>query len=181
LRFSPLDETELSNAISAAYDTAGLQQPPAEVISACLPLAQGSVGRALRLLERGGSDMHARLLALIAGLPGLNHEAVHALADELTASGSEGSYELFFDIAGETLARIVRHAATGEGAIGPEIALAQRLEGGRALAQWAQLWETVQRAKAEADVLNLDRKNLILGTFFRLEETARQALRSAGT
>ncbi len=51
------------------------------------------------------------------------------------------------------------------------------MNGSRALAQMAQLWETNQRAKAEADALNLDRKNLVLGTFFRLEDTARQALR----
>jgi DNA polymerase-3 subunit delta' len=55
--------------------------------------------------------------------------------------------------------------------------LAERVKDSRALAQMASLWETIQRAKAEADALNLDRKNLVLGTFFRLEDTARQALR----
>ena len=141
-----------------------------------MPLAQGSVGRALRLLESGGSEMHTRLVTLIANLPQLDRDAVHVLADEITASGAEGSYELFFNLAGETLARIVSHAATGEGALGSEAQLAERVNGSRALAQWAGLWETIQRAKAEADALNLDRKNLVLGTFFRLEETARVAL-----
>ncbi len=52
--------------------------------------------------------------------------------------------------------------------------MALRLNGAGALAKFAGLWETVRRAKAEADALNLDRKNLVLGTFFRLEETARE-------
>ena len=142
-----------------------------------MPLAQGSVGRVLRLLENGGSEMHARLVRLLESLPEFDREAVHVLADEVAATGAEGSYELFFDLAGEALARIVTHAATGEGALGGEAQLAERVNGSRALAQMAQLWETIQRDKAEADALNLDRKNLVLGTFFRLEETARQALR----
>jgi DNA polymerase-3 subunit delta' len=142
-----------------------------------MPLAQGSVGRALRLLEGGGNEMHTRLVNLMIRLPELDREAVHILADEITASGAEGSYELFFDLAGEALARIVSHAATGEGALGSEAQLAERVNGSRALAQFAGLWETIQRAKAETDALNLDRKNLVLGTFFRLEETARQSLR----
>jgi len=176
LRFAPLDESELENAIVSAYEAAALEPPQVQSVKACMPLAQGSTGRALRLLESGGSEMHARLVKLMARLPMLDLEAVHVLADELTALGAEGSYELFFDLTGEVLARIVSHAATGEGALGGEVQLAERVNGSRALAQWAGLWETIQRAKAEADALNLDRKNLVLGTFFRLEETARVAL-----
>jgi DNA polymerase-3 subunit delta' len=177
LKFAPLSEGELEKAILGAYGAAGLEKPRSEAVKTCLPLAQGSVGRALRLLESGGSEMHSRLSNLMANLPELDHEAVHSLADEITASGAEGSYELFFDLAGEALARIVSHAATGEGALGSEARLAERVKDSRALAQMASLWETIQRAKAEADALNLDRKNLVLGTFFRLEDTARQALR----
>jgi DNA polymerase-3 subunit delta' len=161
----------------SAYGAAGLEPPQSQTLKACMPLAQGSVGRALRLLEGGGNEMHTRLVNLMIRLPELDREAVHILADEITASGAEGSYELFFDLAGEALARIVSHAATGEGALGSEAQLAERVNGSRALAQFAGLWETIQRAKAETDALNLDRKNLVLGTFFRLEETARQSLR----
>jgi DNA polymerase-3 subunit delta' len=62
---------------------------------------------------------------------------------------------------------------SGEGAFGEEAGLADRLVTSGNLAQWASLWETLQRAKAEADALNLDRKILVLETFFRLEKTAR--------
>ncbi|GBE43818.1 DNA polymerase III subunit tau [bacterium BMS3Bbin10] len=176
LRFFPLDAGELETAVGAAFRAAGREPPASDLLRACVPLAQGSVGRALRLLEGGGSDLYARLIGLMARLPEMDYEGVHALADEISASPANEAYQLFFGLAGEALARISSHAATGEGAIGVEAELAGRLKGGYALAQWAGLWETIQRAKAEADALNLDRKNLVLATFFRLEETARETL-----
>jgi DNA polymerase-3 subunit delta' len=175
LRFSPLPDDLLEKAVVAAYGAADLPLPRADTVWACLPLAQGSVSHALGLLENGGNELHLRLLSLLGGLPRLDHREVHKLADELTRPGSDQAYEFFFDIAGETLARIVSHAVTGQGAIGGEAELAARLNGTRALAEYAGLWETVRRAKVETDALNLDRKNLVLGTFFRLEETARAA------
>jgi DNA polymerase-3 subunit delta' len=176
LRFSTLNEADLEKAVLSAYAATELEKPSFDALGSCMPLAQGSVGRAIRLLESGGNEMHSRLVNLITSLPRLDYEAVHDLADEILVTGASGSYELFFDLAGEALARIVSHAATGEGAHGSEAQLAERVKGPHALAQWAQLWETIQRDKAEADALNLDRKNLVLGTFFRLEETARLAL-----
>ena len=179
LGFSALGNADLEAAVLAAYDAAECDPPKITTLHATLPLAQGSTRRALQLLESGGAKMHARIVKLMGQLPGLDHQAIHKLADDLTSSGADSAYELFFELAGESIARIVGHAATGEGGLGAEADIAQRLQGSSALAQFAGLWETVQREKAEADALNLDRKNLVLGTFFRLEETARQALRQA--
>jgi len=175
LKLTPLDAEELETAVLAAFRAAGREPPESELVRACVPLAQGSVGRALRLLETGGSELYDRLIGLMARLPELDYEGVHALADELSASGADEAYQLFFELASEALARIVGHAATGEGAAGAEAELAGRLKDATTLAQWAGLWETIQRAKVEADALNLDRKNLVLATFFRLEEAAREA------
>jgi len=172
-----LGAADLESATLAAYSGAEIDAPDSATLQATLPLAHGSTRRALQLLESGGAKMHERVAKLMGQLPGLDHQALHRLADELTASGADSAYELFFELAGESIARIVAHGATGEGALGAEAEIAQRLQGPHALAQFAGLWETVQREKAEADALNLDRKNLVLGTFFRLEEAARQALR----
>jgi len=175
LMFQPLGDSDLRNAIASAYASAEREMPGSDELAACLPLAQGSVERALRLLDGGGSELHQRLVALLGSLPGVDHEAVHALADDLSMVSADRTYELFFELVGETIARIVSHGATGSGAIGKEAEISARLENAAALAKFAQLWETVRRAKAEADALNLDRKNLVLGTFFRLEEAAREA------
>lgn len=175
LMFHPLGDSELRDAIASAYRSAEREMPGPDEITACLPLAQGSVERALRLLDGGGSELHQRLIELLVSLPRVDHEAVHVLADDLSGISADTTYELFFELVGETIARIVAHGATGSGAIGKEAEISARLENAAALAKFAQLWETVRRAKAEADALNLDRKNLVLGTFFRLEEAAREA------
>lgn len=174
LKFAPLDAADLATAIMAAFRAAGREPPQSERVRACVPLANGSVGRALRLLECGGSALYDRLIRLLARLPELDHEGVHALADELSGQRANESYDLFFELVSEAIARISVHAVTGEGAAGAEEELAGRLKDAHALAKWAQLWETIQRAKVEADTLNLDRKNLVLTTFFRLEDTARE-------
>lgn len=174
LKFSPLGSDDLGAAITSAYEISQRDKPDPASIKACIPLAQGSVGRALRLLDSGGSDLHDRFLKLISGLPQLDHVAVHGLADELAGVRAAGAYELFFELVGETVARIVSHGATGQGASGVEAEMANKLGDPAALAKFAGLWETIRRAKADADALNLDRKNLVLGTFFRLEETARE-------
>ena len=55
------------------------------------------------------------------------------------------------------------------------MALANRLIAEGSLARWAELWETIVVEKADAMLLNLDRKSLILGTFQRIEAAARAA------
>lgn len=175
LKLLPLGHQDMSEAIRSAYGLAERSVPDESAIGDCIPLAQGSVGRALRLLDGGGGALHQRFLKLMADLPRLDHAEVHALADELAGAKAGEPYELFFELVGESVARIVAHGATGKGALGKEVELAQRLANSAALAKFAQLWETVRRAKADADALNLDRKNLVLGTFFRLEEVSREA------
>jgi len=69
--------------------------------------------------------------------------------------------------------RLIREAATGEGAIGEERALAARLVNLTTLPQWVEAWEAIGRAKADAASLNLDRSLLVLETLYRLQQAAR--------
>ena len=70
--------------------------------------------------------------------------------------------------------RMIRTAATGEGSIGEERALATRLLNRRSLPQWVETWEAIGRAKADVASLNLDRGLLVLETFHRLQQVARE-------
>lgn len=171
LRLGPLGEEDLLAAVRGALEGAGKPEADPERLAACMRLAAGSPGRTLMLLELGGDALHGEIARLASGAPQLDYTAVHKLADRLAGSGADDAYELFFSLLEDFIARLVRAGSTGGG--GPEAELAARLKTPGGLAKWAELWETVARMKAEADVLNLDRKNLILGTFFRLEETAR--------
>ena len=174
LKLQPLAEDDLKAAVEAAFETSGAAAPDAEDLALCLALGQGSPGQVLRLLALEGAALYRGLTGLMKSLPRVDQEAVHALADALAAPGAADRYELFHGLLGDLIARLVAHGANAGAALEGEGDLAARLGVGGALAYWAGLWETLQRAKAEADALNLDRKTLVLETFFRLEKAVQR-------
>ncbi len=166
-----LGPSDLELAARQALAAVGRDMPAGEDAATLLRLADGSVRRFLSLQAGGGLALYQEIYGLLAGLPEVAWGKVHQLADTLSGHGAEVRFELFFELLLELLARIVRAAATGEGAL-EDVRLASRLAAGR-LATLAEVWETVAREKAETVALNLDRKTLILRTVFRLEATSR--------
>ncbi len=173
LALAPLEDRELLQAVTSALKAAGERAPDAEALKICAGLAQGSVGDALALISRDGLALYGELCAILAQLPELDYRAVHAFADKISARGAEARFELAMGLLGGIFTRLIRHAATGSGALGAEAELCQTLIRAPSLARWAGLWETIQRVKLETAALNLDRKNFVLTTFFRIEEAAR--------
>ena len=49
-----------------------------------------------------------------------------------------------------------------------EDAVRRRLLGGRALEQWAEVWERIRRLAVDADRVNLDRKHVVIAAFAAL-------------
>jgi DNA polymerase-3 subunit delta' len=172
-----LEDDALKAAVAAAYAGAELELPEAASLSEAAGLARGSVRHALQLLSDGGIALYGKLAGALRSLPRLDYGAVHGLADTISSRQSEAEFEMFFTLLEDSLARMVHQAATGTGARPGEAELAERLIPAHGLARWAELWEEVRRAKADALALNLDRKSLVLGAFFRIEETARSTAR----
>lgn len=170
LRLDGLDRHDLDSAVRAALDASGVEVPNGFDLS--LDLAEGSPGMALRTLSHEGADLYMAIVNFISGLPRADYGRVHQLADALARPGAEDRYDLFHDLLSGLIGRLVCHAAGGSGAIRDEAGLADRIAAAGSLAQWARLWDTLQRAKAEADTLNLDRKTFVLETFFQLERAA---------
>lgn len=173
LALAPLEGPFLRGAAGAAVAAGGQDEIADDDWPELERLAEGSVRRLLWLARADGVRLFARAERIVGGLPRLDWGEVHALADELTASGAEQKYETFFDLLLALLARLVR-AGTGHAAGTPEAATAQRVIPPAALASWAELWETLLARKAEVQALNLDRKTLLLETFARLEALARR-------
>jgi DNA polymerase-3 subunit delta' len=76
------------------------------------------------------------------------------------------------------LMRMVRGAASGESnaeAVAGESELQARLVGAGSLDKWIDLWDTTNELTAKAFTVNLDRKQVVLSTFFELERTAQGA------
>jgi DNA polymerase-3 subunit delta' len=173
LRVSALGPAELEEAVRSALARDG-HEVDAETLRTALPLSQGSVRRALELATGEGIELYRELLAHLGRLPDLDGPAVHRLAERVGGFTDSERLELFFSLLLGLLERMIRAAATGEGAIGEESELAARLLDEANLSQWADAWETISLAKADASALNLDRSLLVLETFHRLQQAARK-------
>jgi DNA polymerase-3 subunit delta' len=119
--------------------------------------AQGSVATALRLLADGGLELDRLVTRLLENLPDVDWRAVHALADQVAGRDNEAAFErLMVSIVAWIDARL--HSEAGRGA-------------GR-LAPLAEVWEKAAEAAREAEVLNLDKRPLILSIFADLAGAA---------
>lgn len=138
-------------------------------------LSEGSPGRALSLAGTGGLTIYRDLLALLAGLPSVDHAEIHRLADRLARADQEPAYRAWIDLLILWLVRLVRTGAGRGGAVEPEEgALAQRLLARDGLDRWIDLWEKISRLAARADSVHLDRRLVVMHALLSLEETARQ-------
>jgi DNA polymerase-3 subunit delta' len=175
LRVTSLPSDELERAVRAALER-DEHQVDAETLSVALELSQGSVRRALELATGEGIALHRDILMAFARLPELDGPAAHKLAERLGGFGSDGErLELFLSLLLGLMERLIRQAATGEGAIGEEKELAARLLSPATLPHWVEAWEAIGRAKADAASLNLDRSLLVLETLYRLQQAAQAA------
>jgi len=165
LDLSPLADSEIDALLTRlrpALDAAG-RRPLAR-------LAEGSIGRALVLADEDGLDLYRGMVKLIGGLPAAI-EAAHALSDRLARANAEPAYDSFCSLYGWWLARTARAAATGQGIeeiVEGEAKAAQYLVERIGLERLVEVWEKTTQLFAQADGLNLDRKQVILNAFLAL-------------
>jgi DNA polymerase-3 subunit delta' len=141
--------------------------------AALIDLAEGSIGHALELADEDGLTLHRRLLELLGGLPEINGAALHEFADGVARWGNEDAFRVIAELMPATLARAIARAARSQSAgEGREAALG-RVMARRGLDRWVEVWEKIADLFAQADAVNLDRKQVVLNAFFALEEAAR--------
>jgi len=141
-------------------------------------LSEGSPGRAVALSNAGGLDAYCELIALLSNLPKVDYVKVHALADRFQRREGQEAFTIWMDLFRLWLMRMVRGAASGESnaeAVAGESELQARLVGAGSLDKWIDLWDTTNELTAKAFTVNLDRKQVVLSTFFELERTAQGA------
>jgi len=152
LLLRPLAESDVAKAAAAAT---GRVDDDGDVREAAR-FADGSVGRALSLLDDAARSLRQRVLDLFAQLPEPDPRALHALGDALGGS-DPATLEAFMDLVNGWLSA--------------------RLAGGAGRkpqqARVAETWEKVNRAAREAETYNLERKPLVFAVFGALAEAAR--------
>lgn len=168
LMLRPLPDSDVLALLQARHPD--LSRDDATAVAA---LAEGSPGRALRLLAAGGVDLQRQVGGLLGRLPQLDVAGVHALGDRLNRGGEEGQLPLLGELLAWWLARIVRRIATGEApASGEEREVVERLARRGSLDRWVELWEKTGRLVERAEALNLERKQVVLTLFGEFARTA---------
>lgn len=152
LLLRPLEADDVARAAAAAI---GRDAGDPEIKEASVA-ADGSVSRALNLLDGSALVLRQKVLDLLAQLPQPDPRALHALGDAL--GGNEPRVlASFMDIVNGWLSSRL--------ADGPQES--------RQMARLAQAWENINRAARETDTYNLERKPLVFAVFGVLAEAAK--------
>ena len=172
LALSPLPAPALEGLLDAAM--AGLPAAERRVLGL---LAEGSPGRAAALAEQGGAALYRRVIGLVGALPALDARPLHQLADGLSGRDGVDRLRTLAELILWWLGRSIRAAARGELGTMEEVVPGERASAalleGAALDRWVGVWENLDRSFAEADGLNLDPRQVLIGAFTMLQEAAR--------
>jgi DNA polymerase III subunit delta' len=153
LALRPLDAEDVARAAASAL---GRKASDPEIKEASAA-AEGSVGRALNLLDGSGLALRQKVLDLLAQLPQPDPRALHALGDAL--GGNEPrTLTAFMDIVNGWLST----------------RLADDAKEAPRMARLAQAWEKINRAARDTDTFNLERKPLVFAVFGVLAEAERR-------
>jgi DNA polymerase-3 subunit delta' len=152
LLLRPLEDEDVARALAEATGRAAQDAEIQQAVAA----AEGSVGRALGLLEGQALALRQRVLDLLVQLPDVDARALHALGDAMGGADPK-VLDAFMDLINGWLS-----ARLGE--MGQEKARMVRV---------AETWERVNRAAHEVETYNLERKPLVFAVFGALAEAAR--------
>ena len=152
LTLRPLAPADVARAAAAAT---GRDADDAEIKEAAFA-SEGSVARTLSLLDDDTLVLRRRVAELLNALPQIDVRALHVLGDALGGADQRKVAGVIDAINGWLSAQV-----------------AQVRQDKIRLARVAQAWEKVNRAAAEAEEFNLDRKPLIFNMFGVLAEAAR--------
>jgi DNA polymerase-3 subunit delta' len=146
---------ETADVVRAAAEAAGNGVDQSALLEAAEG-AEGSVARALMLLDGDARGLHQRTGALLATLPHVDPRALHSLGDALGLN-DRVALRAFVD----TVERWVTERLHQPN---PDL---------RRLARLAEVWEKISLAARETESFNLERKPLVFSVFGLLAEAVR--------
>jgi DNA polymerase-3 subunit delta' len=152
LALRPLAADDVARAVAAA--SGGRSDAPD--IAAASAAADGSVGRALALLEGDALELRNRTVTLLEGLPSVDPRALHALGDQLY---------------GVDPAPLVTFVDTVNAWLSARLTAGEQAPA--RLARLAEAWEKVNAAARGVEEYNLERKPLVFNVFGWLAEASR--------
>ena len=143
-------------------------------------LAEGSMGRAVEIAEGRGLDVLREILGHISLLPALDMPALHSFGDRLARREAETAWRTAMHLWLWWIARISKAGATTTPATfaGGEITqgeaeIARTLIARTGLERLVEVWEKSAALIAQAEGVNLDRKQVVIGVFHQLQTAMR--------
>ena len=146
--------------VAAALGVAGGISANDPRVTAAAAAAEGSVARALALLDEDALALRQQALDLLDGLPALDANGMHALGDALAGTDPQ-PLASFIDTVNAWLSNRLEREGGERGEIGR-------------LARLAEVWERVNAAARDAAEYNLERKPLVFNVFGLLAESTRR-------
>jgi DNA polymerase-3 subunit delta' len=160
--FAPLDNATLA----ALLKRAAPQATSAEIALLSL-LSDGSMGRALTLMEEGGVNTLNTIIHFLDDWPNWDWPKIHPMADNLSRAGEEKSYLGFTSLIEWVTASILRAKAAPNREL-PEILktkAVQTLQNHYSLEQWIDICEKLKGHFITIENSNLDKRQGVLGAF----------------
>ena len=152
LMLRPLAVDDVARALANATG----EKPDAPEVRAAAEAAEGSVGRALKLLDGNILELRQQLDSLLNQLPNVDQRALHTLGDKISGTDAE-TLAAFMDAVNGWLSSRVAAGA----------------EDKKRMIRAAEAWEKINRTGTEVEVYNLDRKPFVFSVFGALAEAAR--------
>ena len=145
---------------------------------ALVALADGSIGRALELADRGGVELYRDMVGLLERAPEVDVPAVHEFADRLARGGEDAAagFRTAMELLAGWTGRLARRAAgadagkeimTGEGAIETRLARDDGPE------RWIATWDKINLLARRTESVNLDRRLVLIDAFLSLADGRR--------
>ncbi len=156
------------DAIIAAIRDNGSISAGEDDIRLAAALAEGSLRRAILLLQEDGIETYRAFARFAASVGEPDVAAMHELASSVSGRRDDDAYYGFLDTVRAWLARRVRgeDEPAAEARPGPALRAVP-------LARWAEVWDKVAQSSTEAEDLNLDRKQVVLSILMSLARAAR--------
>lgn len=163
LDFKPLARPQLEQIIAHH-----LPETAPEAAAAAAFLADGSADMALTLAELGGFDLYRDLISLLDGLPRPDVESLHGFSDRFGPRGDAKSFPVFCFLLSSWLHRALRSHIDGQEIVpvfAGEDEVAARFVARVGTGALLGLWEKINDDARQAEVFNLDRKQIVLDWF----------------
>ncbi|WP_342362539.1 DNA polymerase III subunit delta' [Terrarubrum flagellatum] len=150
LDLAPLSQADLSRVL---HEIAFEEEPSA--VRAAVAGAQGSVRRAILLLDSDLAGMGARTIALLDKLPDLPQRALLDLAGKAAGRDGEPLYHELLDATRNWLSdQLAARASAGAARVAP----------------LAEMWDKLNEGSRTIDAFNIDRRPFIIGLFSDMAE-----------